>query len=90
MPTKTQPRDLMRRRGALATLTAAVALTAAACNVEPANISGTVTGRSMQLSGTTSTRHYDYYLTVAGHTFQVYFDTYNACPTGTSYPKCKN
>lgn len=78
------------RRLALTALAAAVALAVAACNIEPTNITGTVTSRSMQLSGTTSTRHYDYYLTVAGHTFQVYFSTYNACPAGTDYPKCKD
>jgi hypothetical protein len=76
----------MRRLAAL--LATATVLTATACNIEPASISGKVTNRSMQYNA--ATKHWQYYLTVAGQTFHVYFDTYNACTPGTTYPTCKS
>jgi hypothetical protein len=75
-------------RRALIAATAALLLATAGCNIEPTNISGTVTSRSMQFNA--ATKHWQYYLTVNGQTFRVYFQTYNACTTGKQYPTCKN
>lgn len=79
----------MRRRLALTAAAAAVALTAAACdlNIEPTNVTGKVAARSMQFNA--ATKHWQYYLTVGGQTFRVYVQTYNDCPTGSTYPKCE-
>ena len=64
------------------------ALATAACNIEPVNISGTVTARSTKYNAATHVNNY--YLTVAGQTFRVYSQTYQDCPPGKTYPTCKN
>jgi hypothetical protein len=79
----------MMRRQFAAALTAAAVCATAACdlNIEPTNVSGTVTARSIKYNPATKVNNY--YLTVGGQTFRVYFQTYNDCPAGETYPKCK-
>ena len=80
---------MMRRRLSAALVAAVTVCAAAACNlnIEPTNVSGTVTARSIKYNPATKVNNY--YLTVGGQTFRVYFQTYNDCPAGKTYPKCK-
>lgn len=79
---------MARRLVAVAATATAALLATAACNIEPTNISGTVTARSIKYNAATKVNNY--YLTVQGQTFRVYFQTYNDCATGAQYPKCKD
>jgi len=80
----------MTRRIALPAITVAATLALGACNlnIEPTNIGGTVTARGIQYNPATKVNNY--YLTVNGQRFRVYFQTYNDCPVGKQYPKCKD
>lgn len=79
------------RRVALAA-TAAALFTVSACdlNIEPTNVTDTVTGREIRHPRVGAATASNYYLTVAGQEFQVYARTYDACPPGKQYPACKN
>ncbi len=74
-----------------AVFAAALALAAlAACSVEPA-VTGKVTARDERPNPATHSEAY--YLTIATTTgtaeYQVYVDTYDRCPPGSTYPACK-
>lgn len=76
------------KRITLGAVTAAL-LAVAGCNlnIEPTNISGKVTARDIKYNPATKVNNY--YLTVGSETFRVYFQTYNACTVGKTYPNCK-